>query len=636
MGVVLAGGERFAGATPDGWSTPVVAGMLGRPVYPPLVTPPAAVPPVVTPEPVAPRSAAHASTSAGDGLPFTLGGAAAPAARAAIKLAPPPAPVAAADLRQLVAPAVVALVASRPGTAPQLAAGVLTTASGLILTSRRAISNALATGGKLAAVHAGPRGRFGAHDLADAVPARVLEISDDLDLALVEALPAQAVFYPHLPVARRSTEVDTVLAVGHHQARDRGLWYAATATLSPAKATGIARWLRDVTPGVGPGTPLVDGAGRVVALVTEPQAGAARAIDAEALLRFLIMGQGPARRFAGVPPFRRPSTLLTQAAHLDASTSAASSAPSGPLAGLVQANASDQAMPGVSDKGSLDQHLHAAEARAARRAPALEKSDAAAEVSFDGPANVLLVTAPELDRHPVPDVVKLDVDDAPERGSRGAWVTIVELGDYHADETRLAEPAVRALVEGDEAQARLLWKDADRGDGAAYLLAARAARAAGEQDDFWSMHDRLLEGKGAKLARLEDARRLAREQELDLNDFDAVMAGEGLANALETEAEKAARIPALSTPSFIVNGHVVDGGSVAGPALRAAVEEELALAAARAAKQPLEGVAARRSRPVAEGKVVGGTAFAPASWTSSVMRTAARNDARGRRAHSAP
>jgi|GEM_PF-3593005 len=615
---------------------PIMAGMLGRPVYPPPAAPEPTLPTLLPAraEPTPPRLLPPPTNSAASddaALPFMLGTRPALAPRAPIKLGPPPPAVSAAELREAVAPAVVALVASKRGAAPQVATGVLTTASGLILTSGRAISNALAAGGKLAVVHAGPRGHFGARELADAAPARVLQLSDDLDLALVEALPPRAVFYPHLPVLRRSSEADTVLAVGHRQGKKAGLWWATLATLSPAKATGTARWLREVAPALAVGTPLVDGAGRVVALVTEPQPGTPRAIDAEALLRFLLLGQAPARRFAGVPPFRRPSTLLTQAARDGVPGAGASSPPSGPLAGLVQATAPDEAMPGISDKGSLDRHLQAAEAPAARRPPARQKSDAAAEVSFDGAANVLLVTAPELDRHPLPDPVKLDQGDAPERGPRGAWVTIVELGDYHAAETRLAEPAVRALVDGGDAPARLLWKDADRGEGAAYLLAARAARAAREQDDFWSMHDRLLEGNGASLERFEDARRLAREQELDLKDFDAAMAGDGLASALETESDEAARIPALGTPSFVVNGHVVDGGSVAGAALRAAVEEELAAAAARAAKQPPAGGAANRCPAIADSTPIAGTAFVPEGLAARVLAAAGRAGARAAR-----
>ena len=591
---------------------------------PQVLPAPAATPPAA---PTAPREQPGAE------LPFSLTAPPATAARPPAKPGPLLPPIAIAELHGLVAPAVVALVASRPNAAPQVATGVLTTASGLLLTSRRAIATALEQGGKLAVAHAGPRGRFGAHELAEAVPARVLAIATDLDLALVEALPEASVFYPHLPVARRSAAGGaTTLAVGH----GAGLWGAGIATLAVAGRTGTARWLRDVAPAASgrlpaPGTPLIDGVGRVVALVTEPQPGASRAVDAEALLRFLLAGQAPARRFAGVPPFRRPSTLLTRTAQVPPPGPA-----EGTLAGLIRANATDDAMPGVSDKGSLDQHLQAAEARAARRTPALVKADAPTDLSFDGEANVLVVTVAELERHPVPDLVKVDLDDAPERGPRGAWVTIVELGDYHAAETRQAEPALHALVEGDEAPARLLWKDADRGDGAAYHLAARAARAAGEQDDFWSMHDRLLAGKGAKLARPEDARKLARALELDLHDFDAVMDGEGLLNAVESDAEKAGRIPALGTPSFVVNGHIVDGGSVAAAALRAAVDEELALAEARAAKQPLDGVTAKRCRPIAEGKPIVGTAFEPKKLAATVLAAATRNEARSRRTHATP
>src|SRR3569832_2151272 len=176
----LSDGGRFADATPP--AVPVMASMLGRPEYPSLgaVAPKPAARAVVAPPPARP----------GEWLPFSLCNASMAAApRAAIKLAAVPPPIAVTALHDLVAPGVVALVASKPKAAPQVATGVLTTASGLILTSRRAIANALESGGKLAAVHAGPRGHFGARELAAAVPARVLFFCSFLFLPLFLALP---------------------------------------------------------------------------------------------------------------------------------------------------------------------------------------------------------------------------------------------------------------------------------------------------------------------------------------------------------------------------------------------------------------------------------------------------------------
>src|SRR6185436_4445017 len=103
--------------------------------------------------------------------------------------------------------------------------------------------------------------------------------SQELDLALVEALPARAVFYPHLPVARRTPAAGAAaLAVGHVALRGRGLWSASTTAIGPARgAIGAASWLRALAPGawtaeVPAGTPLFDALGRVVALAADPPA----------------------------------------------------------------------------------------------------------------------------------------------------------------------------------------------------------------------------------------------------------------------------------------------------------------------------------------------------------------------------
>ena len=76
---------------------------------------------------------------------------------------------------------------------------------------------------------------------------------------------------------------------------------------------------------------------------------------------------------------------------------------------------------------------------------------------------------------------------------------------------------------------------------------------------------------------------------------------------------------------------VVDGGSVAGAALRAAVDEELALAEAKLNKQPTDGVAAGRCRQIAVGKPIAGTAFNVAGLAKTIAAAAARNAALGRR-----
>jgi len=162
------------------------------------------------------------------------------------------------------------------------------------------------------------------------------------------------------------------------------------------------------------------------------------------------------------------------------------------------------------------------------------------------------------------------------RGSASAPVTVIELGDYHSPDTRQLESTLRDLTATDTTRAhvgraRLYWKDADRGDGDDYLLAARAARAAGEQSAFWDMHDRIM--KDTKPLTPARVVQLARHLPIDQDAFAASLRSEGLTSAIDSETSRAGTIPVLATPSFVVNGRIVEGGTAAAATLRAAVED---------------------------------------------------------------
>jgi len=512
--------------------------------------------------------------------------------------------VTARELHARVAPAVVGLVVG-----DKVVPGVAVTASGLIVTSWGAVAPAGDGTASLAVVRLGGRAaRPSARDFADAVPARVVALSEELDLALVEALPAQSVFYRHLPVARRSPPPGTaVLAAGHDAAR--GLWTGSLVVLGATPAAGArSRWLRTLASGrdgLAPGTPLVDGVGRVVGLAV--QAGAPLVADADTLWRFLLAAGAPERRFAGVSPMRRPppvgASLGGRTARAATPTSGSSGGPAArPSDQLVLAAAGERA-PGpsgigiaIADKGALDlradRQLVSTAPGAGRVAPEADAASqasakaAATAISFDATVRPARIGLADLERYARPATVRLDLTGAPERGPAAAPVTVVELGDYHAPDTRESEAAVRALCEADRA-ARCLWKDADRGD-AAYRLYARAARAAGEQGKFWPMHDRLL-APGPAL-RQPTLRRFAHGLGLNEEAFAMAIgdvAGEGtggggaIDGALQEDGRAAAALPVLATPSFIVNGRPVDGGSVAAAALRAAVADARAELAAQ-------------------------------------------------------
>ncbi|HEX2658274.1 MAG TPA: trypsin-like peptidase domain-containing protein, partial [Polyangia bacterium] len=288
-------------------ATPVLAGLLAPPAAAPAAPPPAAPPPAPVAAPI-PASAPVAPVA----LPALPPG----ALRKPLEPVAPPITVAA--LHALVSPAVVALLVSGGQAPARVVPGVLTTASGFVLTSRSAVADAADGRAMLTMLRGGPRGRLSARELSEAVPVRFVAVAPELDLALVEAMPAASVFFPHVPISRRSIPAGaTVLGVAHVE--KRGLWTTATTVLgaeAPVGTTGAARWSRDLSAdgaALPPGTPLFDAVGRVVGLVALPSGGGPRAVDAAGLLRFMLESNAPALRFAGVPPFRRPAPGETRA-----------------------------------------------------------------------------------------------------------------------------------------------------------------------------------------------------------------------------------------------------------------------------------------------------------------------------------
>lgn len=633
IGVFVLGSVTSAEAGSGLPAVPLLSGLLGTsptpaaPVAPrlgPAATPPVAPRVAQTPvaAPVAPAAAPVAPT-----IPPG-------AARKPVEPVAPPITVAA--LQSLVSPAVVALLVSGGPAPARVVPGFLTTASGFVLTSRTAVVEAAEGRAMLTMVRGGPRGRLGARELAEAVPVRFVALSPDLDLALVEAITPSSVFFPHVPIARRNCSAGaTVLGVAHLE--KRGLWTTATTVMGPdAQSAGAARWLRALSAegaALPLGTPLFDAVGRVVAMVANPAGAGPRAVDADGLLRFLLEANAPALRFAGVPPFRRPAPGETRAPSVHAATKDKGAAKDAAKGAAKDAQRHDDA-PSLEGLARVHRRGLSAPGVPAESAPpaaptSVAKADvpmpAAGGVAFPGAGNALIIAANDLDKRPVPANVTIEIRDVPERGPRGAAVTIVELGDYHAPETREAEAALKALVEGPDAQARWLWKDTDRGEGDDYHVSARAAHAAREQDEFWPMHDILM--KAPMPISMKDIRRIARAFELEMTAFEAAYASEGLVGALQTESDQAGRLPALATPAFIVNGHLVDGGSVAGPALRAAVEQELMIAEARLASQPaaaIDGLLAARARGIAAGKPVAGTAFDATKMARTVSTALAR------------
>jgi len=161
-------------------------------------------------------------------------------------------------------------------------------------------------------------------------------------------------------------------------------------------------------------------------------------------------------------------------------------------------------------------------------------------------------------------------------GLRTAPVTIVEFGDYQCarcgefafgTQTELIRRYVHAGL------VRLAWRDAPR-LGVQSFRAAMAARAAGQQGQFWAFHDQLFVGHQHR-APLTDAylRTLAEQLGLDMPAFNRDYTSQELAAVVRADENFGRQLGMRGTPAFLINARPMDG-----PPMFARFEAEIAKA----------------------------------------------------------
>ncbi len=104
---------------------------------------------------------------------------------------------------------------------------------------------------------------------------------------------------------------------------------------------------------------------------------------------------------------------------------------------------------------------------------------------------------------------------------------------------------------------RLEWRDFPY-LGQESVNAALAARAAQDQGKFWEYHDLLYENQpgGFSDERLIE---LAREAELDVEEFEEDLASGRFEQAVAEDFQEGQQMGITGTPTFIINGGVLAG-----------------------------------------------------------------------------
>jgi predicted DsbA family dithiol-disulfide isomerase len=164
--------------------------------------------------------------------------------------------------------------------------------------------------------------------------------------------------------------------------------------------------------------------------------------------------------------------------------------------------------------------------------------------------------AVKIDFAPPPFVTELDDGLSPAKGSSKPLVTIVEFSDFECPYCSAVQRTLKQVLESYGRDVRLVFKHLPLEGHRNSLPAARAAYCAAEQDRFWQFHDALF---GARELSPAVFTQIANDLGLGLPKFQDCLGSEQSRTGVVKDLETARLFRIESTPSFIVNGKLIQG-----------------------------------------------------------------------------
>lgn len=150
------------------------------------------------------------------------------------------------------------------------------------------------------------------------------------------------------------------------------------------------------------------------------------------------------------------------------------------------------------------------------------------------------------------------------KGRLDAPVTVIEYGDFQCPSCAAFTMQQEATIDQryvETGKVRFIYHDFPLPQHNNAVIAAAAARAAGEQGKFWQMHELLFTRQRAWSTSSDIQPLLGSYAEalgLDRAAFDRALTSEKLVAVLETARQQAGQRGVQATPTFEVNGRLVD------------------------------------------------------------------------------
>jgi protein-disulfide isomerase len=169
------------------------------------------------------------------------------------------------------------------------------------------------------------------------------------------------------------------------------------------------------------------------------------------------------------------------------------------------------------------------------------------------------------------------VGDSPVRGPADAWVTLVEFADFECPYCGKVTATLATLETDYAADLRLVYKHFPLSFHDHAMDSAVAAECAHAQGRFWEMVDLIYDHQAALAA--HDLETYAGETGVDVDAWRACLATDEPRRRIEVDQELGLTAGISGTPTFFVNGAVIEG-AVPLADFRRVIDQELARAQA--------------------------------------------------------
>lgn len=165
---------------------------------------------------------------------------------------------------------------------------------------------------------------------------------------------------------------------------------------------------------------------------------------------------------------------------------------------------------------------------------------------------------------PINNPVSLVKQDSHKIATDSAKVTIVEFGDYQCPACSSVQPVVKQILKDYSGKINFVFRHFPLPQHQNAMTAAAAAEAAGEQEKYWEMHDKLYDNQDA-WAKSNNPKEIfttyAQQLNLNIEEFKNSVNSSKYNQRITDDKNDGISLGVNSTPTFYINGSKINNFS---------------------------------------------------------------------------